>query len=226
MVADRQARRKYASTALAVAIAMLGAANAPVTADTGSSHNLFIKSAIAGRWFATSRSNIATRDGFSDLFFGFADLNLGYRLSKTWSAEAGYRHARLQLRSGWRDEYRPLVNLAWRRADDGWAVSNRHRLEFRFFEGATANDRVRYRNETRIAVPQKFAAWGLRPFVEEEFFYEFTEAGFNLNTVSAGVSKKLSKTVSFKLGYRWQAQKFGDDWDYRHVLVTGLSWVP
>ena len=227
-MAEKRTGGKHLSVALLVALTVLGlgVAIAPVAADTGSSHNLFIKSAIAERWFATSRSNIATRDGFSDLFFGFADLSLGYRLSKTWSVQAGYRHARLQLGSGWRDEYRPLVNLAWRRAADGWAVSNRHRLEFRFFEGVTADDRVRYRNETRIAVPYKYAAWGLRPYVEEEFFYEFTDAGFNLNGVSVGVSKKLSKKLSFKLGYRWQAQKFGDDWDYRHILVTGLSWVP
>jgi hypothetical protein len=212
--------------ALFVGIGMLAAAMAPVAADTGSSHNLFIKTAVDARWFVSSRSNVASRDGVSDVFFGFADLNLGFRLSDAWSAEAGYRHARLKLRSGWRDEYRPLLNLAWRRADAGWAVSNRHRLELRFFEGTTANDRVRYRNETRVVAPRSFAPWGLRPYLEEEFFYEFTGAGLNLNWVSVGVTKKLSNKVRFKLGYRWQAQKFGADWDYRHVLVTGLSWLP
>ena len=56
--------------------------------DTGTSQNLFLKAKIDDVWFVTSRSNFATREGTDDLFFGFADVNIGYKLSAAWSAEA------------------------------------------------------------------------------------------------------------------------------------------
>ena len=113
--------------------------------DTGTSQNLFIRMALNDSWFATSRINLATRDGFGDKFFWYTDLSLGNRLSERWSGELGYRHAQLKLSSGWRIERRPLINVAWRDRIADWTVSNRHRIEFRFFDG-DANDRVRYRN--------------------------------------------------------------------------------
>ncbi|MEX2581064.1 MAG: hypothetical protein WD342_18540 [Verrucomicrobiales bacterium] len=33
---------------------------------------------------------------------------------------------------------------------------------------------------------------------------------------------ELGDDWAVEVGYRWQAQKLGDDWSHRHVLVTGL----
>ena len=73
-------------------------------------------------------------------------------------------------------------------------------------------------------LPERYALGKLRPFVEEEFFYEFNGSGFNVNWLTAGVRYPLRKGLSFKLGYRWLAQKFGNNWDHRHVLVSGFVW--
>ena len=191
--------------------------------DTGTSQNLFIRMALNDSWFATSRNNLATRDGFGDKFFWYTDLSLGNRLSERWSGELGYRHAQLKLSSGWRIERRPLINVAWRDRIADWTVSNRHRVEFRFFDG-DANDRVRYRNETRFTVPKHLSLFGFRPYVEEELFYELTDDGFNLNWLGGGVEYELAKKLRVKVGYRWQAQKFDERWEHRHVLVSGLVW--
>ena len=229
MVDDRSKARKprvYGfAKFLGLCFGLLAAGPAQAEWDTGTSHTLFLKAKLNDAWFVTSRSNAATREGVDDLFFGFADINVGYKLSAAWSAEIGYRHARLELQSGWRDEYRPLANLMWRQSVRGWVLSNRHRLEFRFFEGDTTDDRVRYRNHTRVEFPWEIPVLGVRPYIEEEAFFEFTDAGFNANWLTGGVSLGLAKGLKVKLGYRWQAQQFGDSWNHRHVLVSGLSWI-
>lgn len=210
-------------TVLAAALYCL--APALYAADTGSSTNLYVRKALADGWFVASRGNVATRAGFGDAFFGYLDLTLGRRLGRNWSVDAGYRHARLELPGRWRDEFRPLVNLTFRDRIDAWTLSNRSRLEFRFFEG-NARDRLRYRNETRVILPRHLSPSPLRLYVEEEFFYELDGAGLNTNWLTAGVRYPLGEGLTFKLGYRWQAQRSGSEWQHRHVLVTGLVWFP
>ena len=115
-----------------------------------------------------------------------------------------------------------MLSLYWRGKLAGGKFSNRHRLEWRYFEG-NAQDRVRYRNESVWTAPHKITSYQLTPFVEEEFFYDITNSELNINWLTVGISKFWSKNVKWKLGYRWQAQKFNDEWKSRHVLVTGIS---
>ncbi len=166
---------------------------------------------------------MATRNGL-DLFFGYIDANIGFKLNKNWSSEIGYRHAALELSSGWREEYRPHLNLAYRGQFKDWAIRNRHRVELRFFEG-NSNDHIRYRNETVLSALNTYTQLKLTPFVSEELFFEFTDSHLNVNWLTLGVSHAVSKNQKLKLGYRWQAQKFSGDWSHRHVLVLGYSVI-
>lgn len=191
--------------------------------DTGSAHNLIFKHNLKDGWYLSSRNLVTSRDGFDDLFFGYLDLNLGYDLGDGWAVEGGYRHAWLEIGDDWRDEYRPSGILSYRTKWGDWSVFNRHRLEYRMFEsGSRAEDRLRYRNETRLIAPWEIGPNNARLFVEEEFFYEFTDAGFNTNWFTSGIRWQLREGVIAKLGHRWQAAKFGDEWSHRHQLVTGV----
>ena len=172
--------------------------------DTGSAHNLILKYPLGENWFLSSRNLLTSRDGFDDFFFAYLDLNLGYNLGKGWAVEAGYRHAWIELGDDWRDEYRPSAILGYRSKLADWSFSNRHRLEYRMFEsGSLAADRIRYRNETRLIAPWKFGLHNAKFFVEEEFFYEFTDDGFNFNWFTYGLRWKLQDGVIVKLGHRW-----------------------
>ncbi len=193
-------------------------------ADTGTSHNFFYRDKLDDHRYFVSRGNLVTRDGFSDLFFGYVDANIGYKLNPKWSFEAGYRQAYLKLRSGWRQEYRPHINLAYRGKMGEWVFRNRHRLEFRYFEG-DANDHIRYRNESVWTAPYKVLGDSLTPYISEEFFYEFTDNDFTVNWLTFGISRSITKNTKFKLGYRLQSQKFGGVWDNRHILVSGISII-
>lgn len=207
-----------------LAMMLMTLASLPLRAewDTGTSNNLLIKKTLSEDWYLASRNLAASREGVDDFFFGYLDINLGRNIANGWSAELGYRHARLRIGDRWRDEFRPSALLSYRTRLNGWSVSNRHRLEYRVFEGDTAEDRWRYRNETRLVAPFGLTSLQLKPFVEEEFFYELDGTGLNVNWLTAGIRHRFADGIIGKLGYRWQAQKFGKDWQHRHVLVTGL----
>jgi len=196
--------------------------SSPLTADTGSSHNLFVLNKLDKDSALVYRANLVTRDGFKDVFFGYVDANYRKKLTGPWSVEAGYRHAFLKLGDHWREEYRPMLSLYWR--DTLWQgkFSNRHRLEFRYFEG-DAENRLRYRNESVWTSHKTITDFHLTPYIEEEFFYDITGHELNANWVTVGVSKFWEKGKKWKLGYRLQSQKFNGQWDNRHMLVTGIS---
>lgn len=211
--------KRFASILLVAAAGCLQAET-----DTGSAHNLIVKSPLEGDWYLSSRNLLTSRDGFDDFFFGYLDLNLGHDLGDGWAIEGGYRHAWLRIGDDWRDEFRPSAILSYRTKLGDWSFSNRSRLEYRMFEsGSSANDRFRYRNETRLIAPWEFGPLDAKLFFEEEFFYEFTDDGFNFNWVTWGLRWQLRDGVGAKLGHRWQAFRFGGgEWNHRHQLVTGL----
>lgn len=192
-------------------------------ADTGTSHNLFLLDRIDSDKLLVARANLVTRDGTSDTFFGYLDANIRWTLDGPWSLEAGYRHAMLELPSGWREEYRPMFALYWQGKIAEGRFSNRNRLELRYFEG-NAQDRVRYRNESVWRASYQLGSLALSPYIEEELFYDLTDSVLNGNWLTVGFSKRWTKHIRWKLGYRLQSQKFNADWQHRHVLVTGLSF--
>jgi hypothetical protein len=191
-------------------------------AETGSSHNLFYLNKLNDNSFFVGRANLVTRDGFSDTFFGYVDANYRYLLTGPWSVEVGYRHAFLELGNQWREEYRPMLSLYWRGKLAEGKFSNRHRIEWRYFEG-NAKDRVRYRNESVWTSLHTITDYQLTPFIAEEFFYDITDSELNINWLTFGISKFWSKGMKWKLGYRLQSQKFNGEWENRHMLVTGIS---
>ncbi len=192
------------------------------SAETGSSHNLFILDKLDDDSALVYRANLVTREGFSDLFFGYVDANYRRKVTGPWSVEVGYRHAFLKLGEHWREEYRPMLSLYWRGKLWDGNFSNRHRLEFRYFEG-DAKDRIRYRNESVWKSHNKITAYQLTPFVEEEFFIDLTGNELNTNWLTFGISRSWAKGKKWKLGYRLQSQKFNGEWENRHTLVTGIS---
>lgn len=195
-----------------------------MAADTGTSHNLFILDRLDDAAFFVGRANLVTRNGFADTFFGYVDANYRYAVDEHWAVEAGYRHALLELPAGTRQEYRPMFALYWRDRWTQWKFSNRNRIELRYFEG-DAKDRVRYRNESVWTSLDKITDYQLTPYAEEEFFYDLNDSELNGNWLTFGISKFWTKNWKWKLGYRLQSQKSGGDWEHRHVLVTGISYL-
>ncbi len=191
--------------------------------DSGTSQNLLLRYSIHKDWYLASISNFATRTGIDEFAISYVDLTLGRKLGSGFAIDAGYRRAWINI-GGTRNEHRPLINLSWRGVRDGWFILNRARLEHRIFEADFLDDRFRFRNQLLLVSPWQLPGTSARWFLEEEFFYEFDDNGFNLNWITTGFRIPVTKGVTFKVGYRWQAQKLGGEWGTRHVFVTGINW--
>jgi len=194
----------------------------PVEAwDWGNSNNFFLKKKIDERWSFVTRSLVVSRDDMSDVFFTLLDGGLRYAWFDSFSTDFVYRGAWLENSSGWAYENRPLINLNVNQKWQKFKLSHRSRFEFRLYNDQRKDD-IRYRSEFRIITPYKLSKYNLTPYIEEEFFYSFNQEQINMNWLSGGLRYKINKNATFKLGYRWQTQKFSDVWSNRHVLVTGL----
>jgi len=190
--------------------------------DAGTSQNLIIRYSLNDDWYLSSINNLATQGGVDRYAISYVDGSLGRRIGKHWSIDAGYRRAWINIGDDTRDEHRPLLNLSRRDFIHGWFILNRSRLELRLFEDPQLNDRFRFRHHFLAVSPWELPVLKGRWFIEEEFFYEFTSNNFNMNWLTTGFRLPVTEEIDFKLGYRWQTMKFNDNWQSRHVLVTGL----
>ena len=210
-----------ASLLLSLAISLLTINVFAESRDSGLSWNLLLKSKIDDDWFVLSRSNIASRNDNSDYFFGYTGASLGYHLDKIWSLRLGYRYAAIKPQNDWLNEDRPFLEAyATTRLND-YKLTSRSRLEWRIFDYRD-ND-IRLRQEFTLEAPIKFTELELQPYLEEEIFYSNNDQRMEANWLGGGLAWRPEKGVKFKLGYRWNHFRLGDNWRNRDVLVIGLN---
>jgi len=192
-----------------------------VEGDWGSTHDLYIRKNLNEKWFLAHRSQANRRDDFSDFYFALADIGIGYRFLPGWSVEAAYRQTWLESSGSWRTEDRPHLNLAWTGNVHDVTLYTRSRLEFREYRWDKEDD-IRWRQQVRIDLPWEILPYGIKPYVEEESFWERNVGKFDLNWLTGGLYCKLYNHMKVRLGYRWVAARVGDGWENRNYLVTGL----
>lgn len=189
--------------------------------DAGASYNLLLKGSINDDWFVISRSNIASRNDFDDHFLGYTGAGLGYQLSDLWSIRLGYRHVWFRPRDEWLEEDRPYLEAYFAKRFEDFRFTSRSRLELRLFDHR--DNYARFRNEFTLEAAKPLGSTALRPYLEEEFFYNTKDGQFEANWLGAGLAWRPAKGVKLKLGYRWNHFRVGNEWQDRDVLVTGLN---
>jgi len=203
--------------------AVLATVSVPAAAeqDAGGSYNLLLKAPIAGDWFVISRSNMASRDNFGDTFLAYTGASLGYQLLPSFSLRLGYRRAWFRFTEDWQPEDRVMLEGYFAERFNGFRVTNRLRVELRWFDWR--DDDVRLRNEITVEAPWALTPLKLKPYLEEEVFYGTNAGRFEANWLGAGLAWRPVDGVKVKLGYRWNRFRAGDDWANRNVLVTGVN---
>jgi hypothetical protein len=189
--------------------------------DSGASHNLLLKAGINDDWFVISRSNVASRNDFDDTFLGFAGASLGYNLSREWSLRLGYRRVWFRPVEDWLEEDRLMLEAFYARRLDHGRFTSRSRFEYRTLD--YRDEYWRFRNEFVFEWTKPLGHDSLRPYIEEEFFYDTANERFEANWLGAGLAWRPAKGVKLKLGYRWNHFRVGDEWRDRDTLVTGIN---
>lgn len=208
--------------ALVAVCALLGL-QLSAASDEGASANLYIKAKLNEQWFLISRSNLATRNYHDEIFIGYTGAGLGYQWTPSLSFRVCYRRFWLKLGDDFEAENRPFVESYHRAEYEGFQISNRTRAEFRFYEYDKADD-VRLRHEIVVEAPWTWSRFELKPYAEEELFWNVDNHEVEANWLGLGFSWKPRPDVKMKLGYRWVRQRIGDNWSNRNVIVTGLNF--
>jgi opacity protein-like surface antigen len=199
------------------------AATPPAAADqdAGASYNLLLKAPLAGDWFVISRSNAASRNNFGDTFLAYTGASIGYQLIPSFSLRLGYRRAWFRFTDDWQPEDRAMLEGYFADRFNGFRVTNRLRVEFRWFDWR--DDDIRLRNEITVEAPWALTPLKLKPYLEEEVFYSTNAGRFEANWLGGGLAWRPMEGVKLKVGYRWNRFRAGDDWANRNVLVTGVN---
>ncbi|MCU7811424.1 MAG: DUF2490 domain-containing protein, partial [Candidatus Thiodiazotropha sp. (ex Notomyrtea botanica)] len=171
---------------LLLTLILLRASPLYAAVDSGASYNLLFKVGLNEDWFIISRSNLASRDDFSDSFFRYTGAGLGYQLTESWSLRVGYRRAWIQLQDNWLPEDRFYLEGFYTTNLDAYRLTNRSRIERRTFD--YREDDVRLRNEIVIEGPVGLLGERIKPYLEEEFFYSTKADRFEANWLGGGVA--------------------------------------
>ena len=189
--------------------------------EWGYAHINFLKKKLDDNWSAYTSSQVTFRNDMSDFYFAYIDAGLEYKLNPAWRISAAYRQGWWKVQDEWERESRPLINLTWSGKIKAIRMTNRSRLEFRYYEWDKSDD-IRFRNRTRIEFPWEVLPGGIKPYLEEEFFYGKNREKIEMNWLMAGLYCKPTEHIKIKTGYRWLAIHVGDEWENRNQLVTGL----
>lgn len=208
--------------AFVVALLLFPLAAGARSLDWGSTHDLVVRASLTEKWSIYSSAQAVLWNDFSDLFFGYVDLGVGYRFHPAWRAEIAYRRGWVKPADDWLVENRPLANLTWFGKVKDIRLSNRSRIEFREYTWIKKDD-IRLRNRTRAELPWAVLPFEIKPYFEEEFFYGKNSEHIEKNWLTGGLYYKPSKQVKLRLGYRWIAVRSKtSDWKNINQVVTAL----
>ncbi|MBU1134129.1 MAG: DUF2490 domain-containing protein [Candidatus Omnitrophica bacterium] len=144
-----------------------------------------------------------------------------YHALKNLDLGSTYRFVQSKNSAGkWLNEYRLELDIAPKITIGRFKLVNRSRFEYRNLP--TSTDRWRYRNLSKIAYPVKIGDFEFTPYISEEIFCDFEIGKINLNWITVGVDKKITKNLTLGLFYLNETVRVGtrSEWDTNHVIGT------
>lgn len=123
------------------------------------------------------------------------------RLNKYFNFSPTYLYRRGEgLRNRKEFEHRLRFDLTVGNKWKNFSIKDRSRFEYRVRN--SRSDSTRYRNKFTFAFPVRHNGKEIfSPFVADEWYYDFTAKEFTTNEISAGITRKLSKSTSADFYY-------------------------
>jgi len=142
------------------------------------------------------------------------------KLNKHWAVSPTYFYRRTEtIRDRKEFEHRLRFDLTVGNKWKYFSLKDRSRIEYRIRN--SRSDSWRYRNKLTLAVPiTKDGREVVAPFIAEEVYFDFAAKEFTTNEISAGISKRLSKSTSSEIF--WARRDFSSG-PFNHVNVIGVN---
>lgn len=128
----------------------------------------------------------------------------------------GYKQEYSQWMERWYVEYRPMLNLFYKKSFGKVKLRNRFRTEFRFVEGISS---LRYRNELKCTLKgeSKF-----KPYLSTELFLNNEPFKYTRNRSYIGTKWCINR-LTLDSYVCWQVTKMNQElWHHLFVIGTGL----
>jgi len=162
-------------------------------------------------------------DNTSEFYYQHYDEGYLYLLNKYFNFGGGLRYIKEKKTDKFRDETEPylVVFTYWNPA--GFNLSNRIRIEYRYFDYQT--DSWRFRNKLDIKFPWKFTRFQIQPMLSDEVFFKFNGIDLNENRLYGGFAFTLTKNLKGELCYIFRSTKNPNicTWNDTNVLSVKLK---
>jgi hypothetical protein len=117
-------------------------------------------------------------------------------------------------------EHRIRFDLTYQKKWKTFAIKNRDRVEYR--SRNSRSDSVRFRNKFTFLVPVKKGGNEIfTPFASTEPYYDFSAKNWSSHEFTAGIARKLSKSVSAEFFYVRRDNRNGAP---RHINGVGANF--
>jgi len=162
-------------------------------------------------------------DNAQDFYYHHYDVGFSHSLNKL-DFKINYRQVYEKKKNKFREENRPHINAILKFNLGVFKLSNRHRLEYRYFDYKP--DIWRYRNKFSIKFPSiKFTRLGIQPYLANEIFLNFQGKSFNQNRFYCGFDMRLTKKLKVELYYLLQSSRHKNKWKDTNILGTKMKLV-
>ncbi len=139
----------------------------------------------------------------------FIDERIGfgieYKINNYFSFSPSYLYRAAQPTKNKKEyEHRLRFDLNVEKKWKYFSLKDRNRIEHRIRN--SKDDTTRYRNKIQLKVPVKYSDGKelFTPFVADEPYYDFKQHRWFRNELSAGISKKVTKSTTVELFYMLQ----------------------
>jgi hypothetical protein len=162
-------------------------------------------------------------DNASKLSYQHYDQGYVYLFNKYFNFGAGLRYIEDKKTDKFREETEPylVVFTYWNPA--GFNLSNRTRIEYRYFDYQVNS--WRFRNKLDIKLPWKFTRFQLQPMISDEVFFKFNGIDLNENRLYGGFAFTLTANLRGELCYMLRSTKNTNvcTWNDVNVLSAKLK---
>jgi hypothetical protein len=162
-------------------------------------------------------------DNASELYYQHYDLGYTYLFNKYFNFGGGLRYVKALSGDKFRDETEPylVTFIYWNPA--GFSLSNRTRIEYRYFDYQAVS--WRFRDKLDIKFPWKFTKFKIQPMIADEIFFKFNGIDLNENRLYAGFTFNLTKSLRAEICYLLRSTKNAGTckWIDTNVLSTKLK---
>ncbi len=162
-------------------------------------------------------------DNAGDFYYQHYDAGYVYLLNKYFNFGGGLRYIKEKKSGKFRDETEPYLVAFTYWDPAGFALSNRTRLEYRYYDYQL--NTWRFRNKLDIKFPWKFTRFQIQPLVSDEIFIKSNGMDLNENRLYGGLAFALAKNLKGELCYMFRSTKNAGigTWNDTNVLSAKLK---